>query len=155
MTDSCGLTFGMCSAPYCSGESSCSWFCAMPFFILLSYILVSEASLMSCEKKDWESPELPSWNDGLYPFTRKLRDVIISLILPLLFWQVNCAAFEQKGMEIFQWYRSFERKVLFMHDITATLEKVWGALRVTHTFTKKNLWMERKAEIDPKEWQKM
>lgn len=111
----------------------------LSFFILLSYILVSEASLMSCKKKDWESPELPSWNDGLYPFTRKLRDVIISLILPLLFWQVSCAAFEQKGMERFQWYRSFECKVLFMHDITATLEKVWGALRVTHTLMKKKI----------------
>lgn len=50
----------------------------LPFFISLSCVLVSEASLMSCMKKDWESPQLPAWNNGLYLFTRKLRDVMIS-----------------------------------------------------------------------------
>lgn len=122
----------------------------LPFFILLSCILVSEASLMSCMKKDWESPELPSQNKGLYLFTRKLRDVIISESSTSVLLGKLCCCWTERNRDLSALWKKFWAQgsiyAEYYRNMRKGMESPEGLTCICET---KSLWMDKKA----KNWQ--
>lgn len=124
----------------------------LPFFILLSCILVSEASLTSCTKKEWETLELPSWNNGVYPFTTKLRVVIISDSSAFVLLGKLCL--NRRESRYFWSMEEILNTRLYLCRILQEYEKRYGEPWGFH-LCNKNLRMEKKAKIVSKEWQKV
>lgn len=111
----------------------------LPFFILLSCILVSEASLMSCRKKGWDSPELPSWNNSLCPCTRKLRDVIISDSSTFVLLAKLCCCWTKGNWDISALWKEFwaQGSIYAEHyrNMSKGMERLEGLICICETKT--------------------